>query len=75
MFNYNPEFWTPQLLTEVEVGIICNWLMAWQKACKSADCVDDGSSKKLDPAFLTAMDHVQSLIRHIHALKNKESNK
>lgn len=70
--NATPEFWTPQELTEKELNEICTWLMAWQKACVSGDCIasDLGEllpSQKLDPNFKIAMGHVQSLVRHIRA--------
>lgn len=72
-----PEWWTPQELTTAEISDICTWLMAWQKACVSGDCiaqdfVREGEllpSQKLDPNFKTAMHHVESLIRHIGALR------
>jgi len=75
--NATPEFWTPQELTDKELNDICSWLMAWQRACVSSDCLasdftEDGQllpSQKLDPNFKTAMNHVQSLIRHIRAKK------
>jgi hypothetical protein len=74
-----PECWTTQKLTEAEINGICNWLMAWQKACVSSDAVasdfvekaDELPSQKLDPAFKTAMKHVESLIRHIGAINSK----
>jgi hypothetical protein len=73
--NATPEFWTPQELTEKELNEICTWLMAWQKACVSGDCIasdflEEGEllpSQKLDPNFKIAMGHVQSLVRHIRA--------
>jgi len=71
------EFWTPQELTEAELSGICTWLMAWQCACVSGDSlaqdfIKEGEllpSQKLDPALKTAMNHMQSLIRHIRATK------
>lgn len=79
MIDATPEFWTPQELTEKEIVEICNWLMAWQKAMVTSDCLasdfylaEELPSSKLDPAFLRAMHHVESLVRHIHALKLKE---
>ena len=83
MLNCTPEFWTPNLLSETEINEVCNWLMIWQKACVSGDSIasdfvehaSDLPSHKLDPAFKTAMKHVESLIRHIHALKNQKENK
>lgn len=74
-----PEWWTPQELTETEITEICSWLMAWQKACVSGDAIasdyvekaEDLPSQKLDPNFKTAMQHLESLIRHIGALRKK----
>ncbi len=71
-----PECWTKQRLTEQQLNNICKWLMAWQKACVSGnaiatDFIQDGErlpSQQLDPHFKTAMNHVESLIRHIGAL-------
>lgn len=75
-----PESWTPQELTEEEINGICKWLMTWQMACVSGDCIasdyvekaEDLPSAKLDPAFKTAMHHVESLVRHLRALKEKK---
>ncbi|MGI0023405.1 MAG: hypothetical protein ACRD9Q_11175 [Nitrososphaeraceae archaeon] len=72
-----PEFWTTQELTEKELADICTWLWRWQAACVSGDTIaqdfikegEQLPSQKLDPAFRTAMDHVQSLVRHIGALR------
>lgn len=74
-----PEWWTPQELTTAEISEICTWLMTWQKACVSGDCIasdyvekaEDLPSAKLDPAFKTAMHHVESLVRHLGALRQK----
>ena len=74
-----PELWTTQELSKKELSEICTWLMAWQKACISsdaiaADAIKDGEllpSQKLDPAFKTAMRHIESLIRHIGAVSKK----
>jgi hypothetical protein len=74
-----PECWTTQELTEAEINEICTWLMTWQQACVSSDTIasdfvekaEDLPSQKLDPAFKTAMRHVESLIRHIGALRKK----
>lgn len=71
-----PEFWTPQKLTNEEIGKICNWLWRWQSACVSSDSIaqdfiEGGEllpSQKLDPAFVTAMRHIESLVRHIGAI-------
>lgn len=70
-----PEFWTPQELTETELNKICAWLMAWQRACVTSDCLaqdftEEGAllpSQQLDPNFKVAMGHIQDLIRHIRA--------
>jgi hypothetical protein len=78
--NVTPEFWTPQELTEEEINKICDWLMAWQKASVMAQSLmgDDPLTETLavkeliDPALARAMHHVESLIRHLHALKLKE---
>ena len=75
-----PESWTTQKLTEEEINGICKWLMTWQAACVSGDCIaqdfiKEGEllpSQKLDPAFKTAMHHVESLIRHLGALRKNE---
>jgi hypothetical protein len=53
--------------------------MAWQKACVSGDAIasdyvekaEDLPSQKLDPAFKTAMKHLESLVRHLGALRKK----
>lgn len=74
-----PEFWITQELTDTEINGICTWLMAWQKACVSGDAIasdyvekaEDLPSQKLDPNFKTAMRHLESLIRHIGALRKK----
>lgn len=74
-----PEFWTPQELTEEEINAICGWLMAWQKACVTADSLASDfnpleetlPTSKLDPAFLRAVHHVESLVRHLYALRLK----
>ena len=71
-----PEWWIPKELTTAELSDICDWLMAWQKACVSSDCIAEDfikegeqlPSQKLDPNFKTAMKHVESLIRHLCAL-------
>lgn len=71
--NTSPEFWTPQELTEEELSKICNWLFRWQSACVTANSVcEENVSGQLDPAFQTAMSHIQDLIRHIHALRIKK---
>lgn len=73
MINYTPEFWTPQELTEEELGEICQWLFRWQSACVTANSVmEEDVSKQLDPNFRTAMSHIQDLIRHISALRKRE---
>lgn len=72
-----PECWTTQELTEQELTGICTWLMCWQSACVSGDSLasdflEEGElapSQKLDPNFRKAMDHLQSLVRHIGALR------
>lgn len=79
MLKATPEFWTTQELTEAEISEICTWLMAWQKACVSGDAIasdyvekaEDLPSQKLDPAFKTAMKHLESLVRHLGALRKK----
>ena len=76
-----PEFWTTQELTEKELADICTWLWRWQAACVSSDTIaqdfikegEQPPSQKLDPAFRTAMGHVQSLVRHIGALRKQQS--
>lgn len=83
MFPATPECWTTQELTEEEINGICKWLMAWQSACVSGDCIasdyvekaEDLPSQKLDPNFVTAMRHVESLVRHLGALRKKCQNK
>ena len=73
MIDVTPECWTPQKLTEEELGKICTWLMRWQSACVTADSVmEENVSGKLDPNFRKAMSHIQDLVRHICALREKE---
>ncbi len=75
-----PESWTPQELTDEQINEVCRWLMAWQAACVTSDSLaadfspleETLPSSRLDPAFLRAMHHVESLIRHIHALRVKK---
>jgi hypothetical protein len=76
--NVTPEFWTPEELSEEKINDICEWLMAWQKACVMYDSLAGDvleltlpANKGLDPAFLRAMHHVESLVRHLHALRLK----
>ncbi len=71
--NVTPEFWTPNKLTETELSKICEWLLAWQKACVTSNSVmEENVSGQLDSNFLVAMTHIQDLIRHIHALEVKK---
>ena len=78
-----PECWIIQELTECQLNEICTWLMRWQSACVSADTIaqdflDEGDkfpSQLLDPNFKTAMLHVESLIRHIGAIRKCQTQK
>ncbi len=81
MMDVTPEFWTPQKLTDEELNKICGWLMAWQKACVTADSLAQDfnpleetlPTSKIDSSFMRAMHYVEDLVRHIHALKEEEN--
>lgn len=67
-----PEFWTPQLLSENEIGEICNWLYNQQRAWVMAVSVMEEPIKE-DCSFVVARNYIQDLIRHLSALaENKE---
>lgn len=60
----SPEYWTPQLLTEEELGKICQRLMRWQNAATTTSAVCE---EKVDTPWYYS--DIQDLIRHIGALR------
>ncbi len=75
--RYTPEFWGSQLLTKDEVSDICKWLMILQSAHTMADSVSEGDepedSKEMNAfykmQYYKGLSNCQSLVRHLHALK------
>jgi len=68
--RYSPEFWTPHLLNDEEVGEICTWLMRVQAADSTARTLAadmDCEIPPMDSLTYAAIRNVESLVRHLHA--------